>query len=203
MKQADHDNILPFYGVSTSVSDFCLVFPWYGNGNITDYLKGNPTANRYDLVSTFKITYAPGAYPNLASSYRVRPTDCASSIQTVWFMAPCERYVELYSYRWRLTNEQSHILIDNGGNARLAIAARSSIVPVPGTSTAAHVPSVQDALIDDLRCSAPEVQWPELYGKDEAHITKESDVYEMAMVIYMVRFTIDSEGRISRRYPRS
>ena len=63
--------------------------------------------------------------------------------------------------------------------------------------------SVQDAPTDDLRYSAPEVQWPELYDKREVHITKESDVYEMAMVIYMVRFAISSEGRISRRYSRS
>ena len=63
MKQADHDNILPFYGVSTSVSEFCLVFPWYGNGNIADYLRGNPTAKRYDLVSTLKITPCPWRLP--------------------------------------------------------------------------------------------------------------------------------------------
>lgn len=52
MMQLKHENILPFYGVSTTVSDFCLVFPWYGNGNIMDYLKGKPYINRFDLAST-------------------------------------------------------------------------------------------------------------------------------------------------------
>ena len=52
MMQLKHENILPFYGVSMTVSDFCLVFPWYKNGNIMDYLKGGPNVNRFDLAST-------------------------------------------------------------------------------------------------------------------------------------------------------
>jgi len=59
MKQVKHDNLLPFYGVSTTVSDFCLVFPWYERGNIMDYLKKKPDINRFDLVSVFRyITYS-------------------------------------------------------------------------------------------------------------------------------------------------
>ena len=56
MKQLKHGNILPFYGVSTTVSDLCLVFPWYENGNIMDYLKKKPSVNRFDLASTFGQT---------------------------------------------------------------------------------------------------------------------------------------------------
>ena len=56
MKQVEHDNILPFYGVSTTISYFCLVFPWYENGNIMDYLKKNTGINRYELASAFKLT---------------------------------------------------------------------------------------------------------------------------------------------------
>ena len=52
MMQIKHENILPFHGVWTTDSDFCLVFPWYKNGNIVDYLKKRPGANRFDLVST-------------------------------------------------------------------------------------------------------------------------------------------------------
>ena len=54
MARVQHDNILPFYGVSTTLSDFCLVFPWYENGNIMDYLKKNPDSDRFGLVSTFR-----------------------------------------------------------------------------------------------------------------------------------------------------
>ena len=56
MKQLEHDNILPFYGVVTTVSDFSLVFPWYKNGNIDQYLKNNPGVDRCGLASTSKPT---------------------------------------------------------------------------------------------------------------------------------------------------
>jgi len=56
MKQLEHNNILPLYGVSTTVSSFCLIFPWYGNGNIMAYLKKKPHTNRFDLASTFRQT---------------------------------------------------------------------------------------------------------------------------------------------------
>jgi len=54
MKQLEHGNIIPFYGVSTTIADFCLVFPWYENGNIMEYLKRIPDANRFNLVSMFE-----------------------------------------------------------------------------------------------------------------------------------------------------
>ena len=56
MKRLEHENILPFYGVSSTVSDFSLVFPWYKNGNIEQHLEKNPGINRYDLVSAFRLT---------------------------------------------------------------------------------------------------------------------------------------------------
>ena len=62
MKQANHDNILPFYGVSTAISDFCLVFPWYDNGDIMDYLEKNPDADRFELVGTFRKRRTADAY---------------------------------------------------------------------------------------------------------------------------------------------
>jgi len=52
ISQLKHENILPFYGVSTTVSDFCLVFAWYKNGNIMEYVKRKPGVNRFDLVGT-------------------------------------------------------------------------------------------------------------------------------------------------------
>ena len=46
--------------------------------------------------------------------------------------------------------------------------------------------SVLDGQIDDFRYSAPEVQWPEDFDMTEVRLTKESDIYGMAMVIYKV-----------------
>ncbi|KAF9650321.1 kinase-like protein [Thelephora ganbajun] len=153
MKQVNHDNILPFYGVSTTVSEFCLVFPWYENGNITDYIKREPNANQLGLLS--------GAVNGLRFLHESRLVHGS--------LRP------------------SHILIDDNGVARLATAGHSSIVAVPGTSIAGwHVQSALDGEVDDYRYSAPEIQWPEDYGMDKILITKESDVYGMAMVIYEV-----------------
>lgn len=55
---------------------------------------------------------------------------------------------------------------------------------VPNTSVADHKQSKLDVDPFDFRCGAPEVLWPEEYGKNEVLITKESDVFEMAIVIY-------------------
>ena len=55
---------------------------------------------------------------------------------------------------------------------------------VPNTSVADHEQSTLDADPFDYRYVAPEVQWPEFYCNDEVLITKQSDVFEMAMVIY-------------------
>jgi len=56
MKQLKHDNILPFYGVSMNVADFCLVSPWCKNGDIVGYLKKQPNINRFNLASEFGKT---------------------------------------------------------------------------------------------------------------------------------------------------
>lgn len=58
----------------------------------------------------------------------------------------------------------------------------------PGTSISGHVQSAFAGDDGDFRYAAPEVGWPEDYGMDEVMITKESDVYGMAMVFYEARF---------------
>lgn len=57
---------------------------------------------------------------------------------------------------------------------------------MPNTSVAAHIQSALDADADEFRYMAPEIQWPETYNLDEILITRESDVYELAMVVYEV-----------------
>jgi len=88
MKQLEHNNILPFYGISTTVADFCLVSPWYENGNVMDYLKKKPNTSRLPLVSAFEQALFSRRSPALTNSYPVRPTDCASSMKEMWFTAP-------------------------------------------------------------------------------------------------------------------
>ena len=84
-------------------------------------------------------------------------------------------------------SKQSHVLIDDWGNAQLASGGHSSIMAVPGTPFSDYLqPSVEGDL-GDCRYLAPEIQWPEDYGTDKILITKESDIYGMAMVIYEAR----------------
>lgn len=54
MKQLEHKNILPFYGISASIAECCLVSPWYENGSIMEYLKKKPDISRFPLVRAFK-----------------------------------------------------------------------------------------------------------------------------------------------------
>jgi hypothetical protein len=65
----------------------------------------------------------------------------------------------------------------------LSTGGRSSIFAAPGTSIADHKQSEleQDG---NYRYMAPEIQSPEDHEMDKVLITKASDVYEMAMVIY-------------------
>jgi hypothetical protein len=63
MGQCKHDNIVPFRGVSTVLMlGFCLVFPWYENGNIVDFLVRNRSVDRYNLVSILSQPHALGSY---------------------------------------------------------------------------------------------------------------------------------------------
>ncbi|KAG6907970.1 hypothetical protein DXG01_006695 [Tephrocybe rancida] len=52
--QLSHPNILPFYGIhrlNDPLNRMCLVSPWMFNGNIHDYLKKKPDADRTPLIS--------------------------------------------------------------------------------------------------------------------------------------------------------
>jgi hypothetical protein len=52
-----HLNVLPFLGASIKSPTLLLVSPWMDNGNINEYARSNPHANRLDLVRS------PDAWP--------------------------------------------------------------------------------------------------------------------------------------------
>ncbi|KAJ6594696.1 kinase-like domain-containing protein [Mycena capillaripes] len=52
-RQLSHPNLLPFFGLyylGDIKCQLCLVSPWMENGDMTRYLKNNPTVNRLSLV---------------------------------------------------------------------------------------------------------------------------------------------------------
>ncbi|KAF9060402.1 hypothetical protein BDP27DRAFT_1301860 [Rhodocollybia butyracea] len=49
-RQLRHPNVLPFFGVNTTLFGFCLVSPWMSNGDIVMYLKNHPDHNRRSVI---------------------------------------------------------------------------------------------------------------------------------------------------------
>jgi len=49
-KTLQHPNVLPLIGVTTSETQFVMVSDWMVNGNINDFVRARPDANRLELV---------------------------------------------------------------------------------------------------------------------------------------------------------
>jgi len=58
-KRLSHPNVLPLLGVSVSENPqyFRIISEWMPNGNVIEYIKFNPEANRLRLV--IRIVYFP------------------------------------------------------------------------------------------------------------------------------------------------
>ena len=50
-KALQHPNVLQLIGVTMSETQFAMVSDWMANGNISDFLKARPDADRLELVS--------------------------------------------------------------------------------------------------------------------------------------------------------
>ncbi|KAF8068027.1 kinase-like domain-containing protein [Lyophyllum atratum] len=49
--QLSHPNLLPIYGIFVCTTRLCLVSPWMEHGDVNDFLKKHPEANRRLLIS--------------------------------------------------------------------------------------------------------------------------------------------------------
>ena len=45
-----HPNVLPLIGVTMSENQFAMISDWMANGNINEFVKERPDANRLELV---------------------------------------------------------------------------------------------------------------------------------------------------------
>ena len=50
-KSLRHPNTLPLIGVEMTEDEFVMVSEWMMNGNINEFIKANPEAERIELVS--------------------------------------------------------------------------------------------------------------------------------------------------------
>ena len=70
-KHLSHSNILPLKGVCVSVNPPCffILSEWMPNGNVMEYTKSNPGANRLRLVSRLQFfPISPFIYPPIIPS---------------------------------------------------------------------------------------------------------------------------------------
>ena len=72
-----HPNVLPLIGVMMTESQFAIVSDWMGNGNINQFVKANPDADKLGLVCLpFTNPPSPPNVPgqsNNLSSWEVWP----------------------------------------------------------------------------------------------------------------------------------
>jgi serine/threonine protein kinase len=62
-RQLSHPDVLPFYGVyhwDKNPARVCLISPWTENGNIVQFLRRNPEADRASLVGHSKTSQISG-----------------------------------------------------------------------------------------------------------------------------------------------
>jgi hypothetical protein len=51
-KTLRHPNVLPLIGVMMSETQFAMISDWMVNGNINDFVRAHPDANRLGLVGS-------------------------------------------------------------------------------------------------------------------------------------------------------
>ena len=49
-KTLRHPNVLPLLGVTMGVYHFAMASEWMKDGNINEFIKAHPNANRFELV---------------------------------------------------------------------------------------------------------------------------------------------------------
>ena len=59
-KSLHHPNVLPLLGVMMTEGRFAMVSEWMINGNISQFVRARPDANRFELVSSrLKLSWSP------------------------------------------------------------------------------------------------------------------------------------------------
>ena len=57
-RQLNHQNVVPTFGASTDIAEFCVVAPWMPEGDLSRYLREYPGANRVEIVRTSSLILA-------------------------------------------------------------------------------------------------------------------------------------------------
>lgn len=170
-KHLIHPNILPLLGIT--ITPFQLISNWMPGGDLPEYLKKNPNANRLVLVSFhFACLFCP------CSRYQL--SDVAKGLR---YLHSCNvTHGDLKGVRERseslftsmLTPGQPNILVDEFGHARIADFGLAAVAQNLDPTLA-----ISSQRGQTVRWAAPEV----LNG---APCTKQADIFSFAMVMFEV-----------------
>jgi len=82
-KRLGHPNIVPFLGITPTPLQ--LISKWMPGGNLTEYIKKCPGADRLGLASTPAVIFDPTL--TLATSYLMSLKVFTFSTSAIWFTA--------------------------------------------------------------------------------------------------------------------
>lgn len=185
-KSLQHPNVLPLIGVTMSGNQFTMVSDWMANGNINDFVKAHPGANRLELVgSSFKISL-----PALTVGLFIELGDVARGLIYIHNQGVIHGDLKGVRCFHRWSNSpillslliKANIVIDRTAHARLADFGLFTIVSDPA-NTLSTSPYTQSGVV---RWLSPELIAPQDFGFKSSCPTKYSDCYSLGMVTYEV-----------------
>ena len=176
-----HPNVLPLLGVT--VTPLQLVSNWMSGGDLPDYLRKNPGADRLGLVrvpSVVPIPRLPRCQLSDVTSGLHHLHSCNVIHGDLKGVCSC-----VISFTALLTPGQPNVLVDHSGNALIADFGLATVTQnmdsiQSATHQAGHTP----------RWAAPEVLL-------EGTFSKEADIFAFAMVMIEVHRSQTSTARVA------
>jgi hypothetical protein len=68
-----HPNVLPIIEISEAPFPLCIMSPWMPDGNVMQYIRVNPSANRLTLVCVYQLEDSLLTPPAIACASVQRP----------------------------------------------------------------------------------------------------------------------------------
>jgi serine/threonine protein kinase len=169
-KRLMHPNIVPLLGIT--VKPFHLVSGWMSGGDLQNYIKEHPGADRLGLVGVPLFMLIP-------CSLHCQLCDIAKGLCYLHFcnvihgdlkgVCSCSKYC----FTTTLTLQQPNVLIDDSGHARIADFGLATVTQNIDSGSASYQHG------HTARWTAPEVLEGGIYSK-------EADVFSFAMVMIEV-----------------
>ena len=171
-KRLKHRNIVPLLGITSNPLQ--LISEWMPGGNLTEYIKKYPRADRLSLASIPAVVFDPTLTP--ATSYLMSLGVFTFSTSAIWSTAISKGYaVEIGCLATGLTRAQPNILVDDAGHARITDFGLATV-----TQNLDSMRTTSEDHGHTARWTAPEIL------TEEGTYSKEADIFSFAMVMIEV-----------------